>query len=51
MIGQALTEKQLGERQILYKALRRYDALAVTVGPDDFLPTVMSQFNKMQRRG
>lgn len=51
LIGYALTEKQLGERQILYKALRRYDALAITVGPDDFLPTVMSQFNRMQRRG
>ncbi|MFW9851461.1 MAG: DUF58 domain-containing protein [Candidatus Thorarchaeota archaeon] len=51
MIGHAMVEKQLGERQNMFKILRRYDTTSVSVGPDDFLPTVMSQFNRMQRQG
>ncbi len=51
MVGHAMVEKQLGERQNLFKLLRRYDAVSISVGPDDFLPTIMSQFNRMQRRG
>ena len=51
MVGHAMVEKQLGERQNIFKLLRRYDAVSISVGPDDFLPTVMSQFNRMQRQG
>ncbi len=51
MIGHALVEKQLGERQIMFKALRGFDATSVSVGPDDFMPTVLAQFNRMQRQG
>lgn len=51
MIGHAMVEKQLGERQNIFKLLRRYDSVSVSVGPDDFLPTVMAQFNRMQRQG
>ena len=51
MIGYAMVEKQLGERQNMFKMLRRYDAISISVGPDDFLPTVMAQFNRMQRQG
>ncbi len=51
MIGYAMVEKQLGERQNMFKMLRRYDAVSISVGPDDFLPTVMAQFNRMQRQG
>ncbi len=51
MIGYAIVEKALGERQILFKTLRRYDVVSISVKPDDFLPTIMSQFNRMQRQG
>ncbi|MHA1396667.1 MAG: DUF58 domain-containing protein [Candidatus Heimdallarchaeaceae archaeon] len=51
MIGYAMVEKQLGERHNLYKLLRRYDTVSISVGPEDFLPTVMAQFNRMQRQG
>ncbi|MCG3222487.1 MAG: DUF58 domain-containing protein [Candidatus Heimdallarchaeota archaeon] len=51
MIGHAMVEKQLGERQNMFKLLRRYDSTSVSVGPDDFLPTIMAQFNRMQRQG
>ena len=51
MIGHAMVEKQLGERQNMFKLLRRYDSVSISVGPDDFLPTIMAQFNRMQRQG
>ena len=51
MIGHAMVEKQLGERQNMFKVLRRYDSVSISVGPDDFLPTIMAQFNRMQRQG
>jgi len=51
MIGHAMVEKQLGERQNMFKMLRRYDSVSISVGPDDFLPTIMAQFNRMQRQG
>ncbi len=51
MIGYAIVEKAKGERQILFKALRRYDVISISVKPDDFLPTVLTQFNRMQRQG
>jgi uncharacterized protein (DUF58 family) len=51
MIGHAMVEKQLGERQNMFKILRSYDSVSISVGPDDFLPTIMAQFNRMQRQG
>lgn len=51
MVGHAMVEKQLGERQNMFKVLRRYDSVSISVGPDDFLPTIMAQFNRMQRQG
>ena len=51
MISHAMVEKHLGERQNMFKLLRRYDSVSISVGPDDFLPTIMAQFNRMQRQG
>ncbi|MHA1304840.1 MAG: DUF58 domain-containing protein, partial [Candidatus Heimdallarchaeaceae archaeon] len=51
LIGYAMVEKQMSERYRMFKALRRYDTTTVNVGPDDFLPTIMAQFRRMQKRG
>ncbi len=51
LIGFAMVEKQLGERYRMFKAIRKFDATTISVGPDDFLPTIMAQFRKMQKRG
>ncbi|MHA1867704.1 MAG: DUF58 domain-containing protein [Candidatus Heimdallarchaeaceae archaeon] len=51
LIGYAMVEKQMGERYRMFKAIRKFDATTVNVGPDDFLPTIMAQFRRMQRRG
>lgn len=51
LIGEAITENLLKKRRILFNKLRNYEVSPVSVGPDDFLPTVMAEFNRAKRAG
>ncbi len=51
LIGEAIVEEQIARRRELFKKLQKYEVPAISVGPDDFLPTVLQQFNAAKQKG
>ncbi len=51
IIGEAIQESLIARRTELFKKLRGFDVLSISVGPDDMLANVMTEFSKMKNIG
>ncbi|MFW9922707.1 MAG: DUF58 domain-containing protein, partial [Candidatus Thorarchaeota archaeon] len=50
-LGEAIAEEYFEIRRILSKDIQRYRAGVISVGPDDFLVTVINEYIEAKRRG
>jgi uncharacterized protein (DUF58 family) len=50
IIGDAIVEDLVLKRKELFKKLQNYEAPAISVGPDDMLANIMTEFQKLKAR-
>lgn len=50
-LAEAIAEEFLSKRQKVARELRKMDVSVIDVGPDDYLPAVVSQYLKAKKRG
>ncbi|MCH8906819.1 MAG: hypothetical protein IH840_06995 [Candidatus Heimdallarchaeota archaeon] len=48
IIGEAIQEGLVSKRKELFKLITKFNAAAISVGPDDMLANVMSEFQKLK---
>ncbi|OLS23502.1 MAG: hypothetical protein HeimC2_26050 [Candidatus Heimdallarchaeota archaeon LC_2] len=50
IIGEAIEEGLVSQRKEVFKMVTKFDAAAISVGPDDILANVMAEFQKLKQR-
>jgi hypothetical protein len=50
IIGEAIQEGLVSQRKEVFKMVQKFDAAAISVGPDDMLANVMTEFQKLKQR-
>ncbi len=50
LIGEAIQESLINDRKELFKLLQGLDTVGISVGPDDMLANVISEFSKLKAR-